>query len=177
MFLGIVVAVVFGGALLWGLIPHSGISWQVHLFGGVGGLLAAEMFSVRRGSCRLTPTGRWSPIPDQTAEPNGGPDVGSSNTIAADGEPPASVSVSQERWTAVDRYITDLLVGEETAPARLSTPVSARECGAQRLTESGQAARAARPHKGSQTHPRARHAGRLQHDGWLAKACPPTAAS
>jgi predicted O-methyltransferase YrrM len=39
--------------------------------------------------------------------------VGLSNTIAADGEPPASVSVSQERWTAVDRYITDLLVGEE----------------------------------------------------------------
>ncbi len=50
MFLGIVVAVMFGGALLWGLIPHSGISWQAHLFGGVGGLLAAQMFSVRRGS-------------------------------------------------------------------------------------------------------------------------------
>jgi len=47
---GVVVGVVFGGALLSGLVPHSGISWQDHLFGAVGGLLAARRFGVPRGS-------------------------------------------------------------------------------------------------------------------------------
>ncbi|MDQ3609727.1 MAG: rhomboid family intramembrane serine protease [Actinomycetota bacterium] len=29
--------------LLGGLIPEDGISWQAHLFGAVGGVLAARM--------------------------------------------------------------------------------------------------------------------------------------
>jgi membrane associated rhomboid family serine protease len=40
--IGIAVGLLFGGALLWGLVPHSGISWQDHLFGAIGGLLAAR---------------------------------------------------------------------------------------------------------------------------------------
>jgi membrane associated rhomboid family serine protease len=40
--IAVAVGVVFGGALLWGLVPHSGISWQDHLFGALGGLLAAR---------------------------------------------------------------------------------------------------------------------------------------
>jgi len=43
--LGVCVAVLFGGALLSDLVPHPGISWQAHLFGGVGGVLAAAAFS------------------------------------------------------------------------------------------------------------------------------------
>ncbi len=39
--LGIVVVLLFGGALISDLIPHSGISWQAHLFGGIGGVFAA----------------------------------------------------------------------------------------------------------------------------------------
>ena len=39
--LGVVVAVLFGSALVYDLIPHSGISWQAHLFGGIGGVIAA----------------------------------------------------------------------------------------------------------------------------------------
>jgi membrane associated rhomboid family serine protease len=50
--IGIVVAVLFGGALLSGLLPHSGISWQAHLFGGIGGVLAAQMFAAPRGGAR-----------------------------------------------------------------------------------------------------------------------------
>ena len=38
---GLVVIVVWGGALLGGLVPQEGISWQAHFFGAVGGLLAA----------------------------------------------------------------------------------------------------------------------------------------
>jgi membrane associated rhomboid family serine protease len=53
--IGVVVAVLFGGALLWGLLPHSGISWQAHLFGGIGGVLAARMLAAPRGGARDQP--------------------------------------------------------------------------------------------------------------------------
>ncbi len=45
---GVVVAVIFGGVLLWGLVPHSGVSWQAHLFGGIGGVLAARLLATPR---------------------------------------------------------------------------------------------------------------------------------
>jgi membrane associated rhomboid family serine protease len=38
---GLVVGAIWGTALLGGLQPQQGISWQGHLFGAVGGLLAA----------------------------------------------------------------------------------------------------------------------------------------
>ncbi len=43
--LGIVVLLLFGGALISDLIPHTGISWEAHLFGGIGGVLAAAALS------------------------------------------------------------------------------------------------------------------------------------
>ncbi len=36
-----IVVFVFYGSLLWGLLPRPGISWQGHLFGALGGVLAA----------------------------------------------------------------------------------------------------------------------------------------
>jgi membrane associated rhomboid family serine protease len=42
---GIVVGVVWGGALLSSLVPHYGISWQAHACGAVGGLLAAALLA------------------------------------------------------------------------------------------------------------------------------------
>jgi membrane associated rhomboid family serine protease len=48
--IGVVVGVVFGGVLLAALVPHSGISWQAHLFGGVGGVIAAKVFAARPGA-------------------------------------------------------------------------------------------------------------------------------
>lgn len=47
--LGVVVGVLFGGALLAGLEPQEGISWQGHLFGAVGGVVAARMLAPRDG--------------------------------------------------------------------------------------------------------------------------------
>ena len=43
--LGAVVLVLFGGALLSDLVPHPGISWQAHLFGGIGGVIAAALLA------------------------------------------------------------------------------------------------------------------------------------
>jgi membrane associated rhomboid family serine protease len=43
--LGALVGVLFAGALLWGLAPHPGVSWEAHLFGAIGGVLAARMLS------------------------------------------------------------------------------------------------------------------------------------
>ncbi len=40
--IGVAVGVVFGLTLLYSLIPHTGISWQDHLFGAIGGILAAR---------------------------------------------------------------------------------------------------------------------------------------
>jgi membrane associated rhomboid family serine protease len=45
---GALVAAVWGTTLLSGLVPHDGISWQGHLFGAVGGVLAARLLSPTR---------------------------------------------------------------------------------------------------------------------------------
>ena len=41
--MGAVVVAIWGSALLSGLVPRDGISWQGHLFGGLGGLVAAAV--------------------------------------------------------------------------------------------------------------------------------------
>jgi membrane associated rhomboid family serine protease len=51
--IGLVVVVVWGGVLLGGLQPREGISWQGHLFGAIGGLVAARVLA--RGDAQRTP--------------------------------------------------------------------------------------------------------------------------
>jgi membrane associated rhomboid family serine protease len=57
---GIVVGVVWGGALLSSLVPHYGISWQGHVAGAVGGVVAAYLLRRERpatsGESRGAPT-------------------------------------------------------------------------------------------------------------------------
>jgi membrane associated rhomboid family serine protease len=42
---GLVVLFVWGGVLLGGLQPREGISWQGHLFGAIGGVVAARFLA------------------------------------------------------------------------------------------------------------------------------------
>jgi len=64
---GVVVAVVWGGTVVGGLLPEAGVSWQGHLFGAVGGVVAARLLHAQRsasgsrsGSARLRTTRRSS---------------------------------------------------------------------------------------------------------------------
>ncbi|GAA1570026.1 rhomboid family intramembrane serine protease [Kribbella sancticallisti] len=46
--IGVIVVLVWGSALLGGLLPQDGISWQGHLFGGIAGVLAAWVLTDER---------------------------------------------------------------------------------------------------------------------------------
>jgi len=46
--IGVVVVAIWGIGLLQGLLPQERISWQAHLFGAVGGVVAASVLAGRR---------------------------------------------------------------------------------------------------------------------------------
>ena len=45
---GLAVIAVYGATLLFSLVPHPGISWQGHLFGAIGGIVAARVLDRRQ---------------------------------------------------------------------------------------------------------------------------------
>jgi membrane associated rhomboid family serine protease len=57
--LGILVLFLFGSVLISDLVPRSGVSWEAHLFGGIGGVIAAAALARRAGG-RTTATGAVS---------------------------------------------------------------------------------------------------------------------
>ncbi len=45
---GLVVGAVWGGALISSVVPHAGVSWQAHVCGAIGGVIAAWLLTGRR---------------------------------------------------------------------------------------------------------------------------------
>lgn len=65
--IGLIVGVVWGGALLSSIVPQQGISWQGHACGAVGGVVAAWLLASRaqrsRGGKGAPPSGGREPGP------------------------------------------------------------------------------------------------------------------
>ena len=45
---GVAVLAVYGSTLVFGFVPTPGVSWQGHLFGALGGIVAARVLDARR---------------------------------------------------------------------------------------------------------------------------------
>jgi membrane associated rhomboid family serine protease len=52
---GVVVLAIWGIGMLQGLLPQERISWEAHLFGAIGGVLAAYALAGRREPARIRP--------------------------------------------------------------------------------------------------------------------------
>jgi membrane associated rhomboid family serine protease len=48
LLVGVVVGAVWGGALVSSVVPHTGVSWQAHVCGAVGGVVAAAVMARER---------------------------------------------------------------------------------------------------------------------------------
>jgi len=53
--IGVVVVGVWGLGMLQGVLPQEGISWQAHLFGAIGGVIAAYYLAGRREPAPAAP--------------------------------------------------------------------------------------------------------------------------
>jgi membrane associated rhomboid family serine protease len=54
---GVIVGVVWGGALLSSVVPHAGVSWQAHVCGAIGGVVAAWVLAGRQAGRDPRPPG------------------------------------------------------------------------------------------------------------------------
>jgi len=57
---GLIVGVIWGGALLASIVPHAGVSWQGHVSGAIGGVVAAYL--LRRERPAKTGSGPTNPL-------------------------------------------------------------------------------------------------------------------
>jgi membrane associated rhomboid family serine protease len=55
LLVGVIVGAIWGAALISSLVPHTGISWQAHASGAVGGVVAAWLLAQHDG--KAAPTG------------------------------------------------------------------------------------------------------------------------
>jgi membrane associated rhomboid family serine protease len=62
LLIGVGVAVIWGGALLSSLVPHYGVSWQGHLCGAIGGVVAAGLLAGDRSQRPGKATPEGSPV-------------------------------------------------------------------------------------------------------------------
>jgi membrane associated rhomboid family serine protease len=63
---GVIVGVVWGGALVSSVVPHAGISWQAHVCGAIGGVIAAWLLAAHQTTSRPpddVPPTHGEPVP------------------------------------------------------------------------------------------------------------------
>jgi membrane associated rhomboid family serine protease len=53
---GLIVGVIWGTALLASIVPHAGVSWQGHVCGAIGGVVAASLLRRDRPRAAARPT-------------------------------------------------------------------------------------------------------------------------
>jgi membrane associated rhomboid family serine protease len=63
LLVGIVVGAVWGGALLASVVPHYGVSWQAHVCGAIGGVVAAAVMARERPARGKPAGGRSEGLP------------------------------------------------------------------------------------------------------------------
>jgi membrane associated rhomboid family serine protease len=63
LLVGVVVGFVWGAALLSSVVPHQGVSWQAHVCGAVGGVVAAYVLA-SRSRRELDKSGPGGAVPD-----------------------------------------------------------------------------------------------------------------
>jgi membrane associated rhomboid family serine protease len=61
--IGVIVGVVWGGALIASVVPHYGVSWQAHVCGAVGGVVAAAVMARERPARGKPAEGRSEGLP------------------------------------------------------------------------------------------------------------------
>jgi membrane associated rhomboid family serine protease len=68
LLIGLVVGVIWGGALWSSVVPHTGISWQGHVCGAIGGVVAAYLLRNERTRAPA-PTKAQTPLDRLLADP------------------------------------------------------------------------------------------------------------
>ena len=63
LLVGIIVGVVWGGALLASVVPQSHVSWQAHVCGAIGGVVAAAVMARERPARGKPAEGRSEGLP------------------------------------------------------------------------------------------------------------------
>lgn len=69
---GIVVGVIWGGALISSVVPQAGVSWQAHVCGAVGGVVAAWLLAGRRARSGSQPPDHPGGRPPRPADDSRG---------------------------------------------------------------------------------------------------------
>ena len=105
---GLVVGVIWGGALLASLVPHYGVSWQAHLCGAIGGVIAAWILAQRPGPAPA-PTPAQPPPPPPPAP---APTAAAAKASVGQGDTGAVVALSVPQDPATNpRPDVDVTVG------------------------------------------------------------------
>jgi membrane associated rhomboid family serine protease len=68
---GLFVGLFWGAALVASIVPHAGVSWQDHVCGAIGGVIAAWLLAAPRGRAHRDPSSGGTPASGGSHAPGG----------------------------------------------------------------------------------------------------------